>query len=73
MTTWFRDNSLSIGNTPLVKLNRITDGAGATVLAQVVAAAGVPPAAGTLGLGLVSPGGTPVSVDGMGSPAEGTS
>jgi len=35
MTTWFRDNSLSIGNTPLVKLNRITDGAGATVLAKV--------------------------------------
>ena len=35
MTTWFADNSLSIGNTPLVKLNRITDGAGATVLAKV--------------------------------------
>ncbi len=35
MTTWFRDNSLSIGNTPLVKLNRVTDGAGATVLAKV--------------------------------------
>ena len=35
MTTWFRDNSLSIGNTPLVKLNRITDGADATVLAKV--------------------------------------
>ena len=35
MATWFRDNSLSIGNTPLVKLNRITDGAGATVLAKV--------------------------------------
>ena len=34
MTTWFADNSLSIGKTPLVKLNRITDGAGATVLAQ---------------------------------------
>ncbi|TRZ98705.1 MAG: cysteine synthase A [Deltaproteobacteria bacterium] len=35
MATWFGDNSLSIGNTPLVKLNRITDGAGATVLAKV--------------------------------------
>jgi len=35
MTTWFPDNSLSVGKTPLVKLNRITDGAGATVLAKV--------------------------------------
>ena len=35
MTTWFPDNSLSIGKTPLVKLNRITDGAGATVLGKV--------------------------------------
>ena len=35
MATWFRDNSLSIGKTPLVKLNRITDGAGGTVLAKV--------------------------------------
>jgi cysteine synthase A len=35
MATWFPDNSLSIGMTPLVKLNRITDGAGATVLGKV--------------------------------------
>ena len=35
MATWFPDNSLSIGKTPLVKLHRITDGAGATVLAKV--------------------------------------
>jgi cysteine synthase A len=35
MATWFSDNSLSIGKTPLIKLSRITDGAGATVLAKV--------------------------------------
>jgi cysteine synthase A len=35
MPRWFRDNSLSIGKTPLVKLNRITDGAKATVLGKV--------------------------------------
>ncbi|NOT15413.1 MAG: cysteine synthase A [Methylotenera sp.] len=35
MANWFEDNAQSIGNTPLVKLNRITDGAGATVLAKI--------------------------------------
>src|SRR5512134_1026650 len=35
MPTWFKDNSLSIGNSPLVKLNRITKGSGATVLGKV--------------------------------------
>ncbi|HEX7635009.1 MAG TPA: cysteine synthase A [Noviherbaspirillum sp.] len=35
MSRWFEDNSLSIGRTPLVRLNRITDGAPATVLAKV--------------------------------------
>ncbi|MBI2505403.1 MAG: cysteine synthase A [Candidatus Latescibacteria bacterium] len=35
MAGYFADNSLSIGNTPLVRLNRLTQGAGATVLAKV--------------------------------------
>ena len=34
MTEWFKDNAQSIGRTPLVRLNRITDGAPATVLAK---------------------------------------
>ncbi len=35
MTHIFTDNTLSIGNTPLVKLNRILGNAGATVLAKI--------------------------------------
>ena len=35
MANWFADNSLSIGRTPLVRLNRITDGAPATILAKI--------------------------------------
>ena len=35
MPHWFPDNSRSIGRTPLVRLNRVTDGANATVLAKI--------------------------------------
>jgi len=35
MSNFFTDNSLSIGRTPLIKLNRVTDGAKATVLAKI--------------------------------------
>ncbi len=35
MTHWYPDNSRSIGRTPLVRLNRVVDGAPATVLAKV--------------------------------------
>lgn len=35
MSKLYLDNSLSIGNTPLVRLNRITAGASATVLAKI--------------------------------------
>ena len=31
----FNDNSLSIGRTPLIRLNRVTDGAQATILAKI--------------------------------------
>jgi len=31
----FSDNAITIGGTPLVRLNRVTDGAAATVLAKV--------------------------------------
>jgi cysteine synthase A len=35
MSNWFENNAQSIGNTPLVRLNKITDGAHATVLAKI--------------------------------------
>ena len=35
MTKWFEDNAQSIGHTPLVRLNHITDGAQATVLVKI--------------------------------------
>ena len=35
MPRWFADNSLSIGHTPLIRLNRVTEGAPATVLAKI--------------------------------------
>jgi cysteine synthase A len=35
MPSYFNDNSLSVGHTPLVRLNRIADGAKATVLAKI--------------------------------------
>ena len=35
MSQWYADNSESIGRTPLVRLNRILDGAQATVLAKI--------------------------------------
>ena len=35
MPRWFQDNSFSIGRTPLVKFNRITDGAKAIVLGKI--------------------------------------
>ncbi len=35
MSHWYQDNSHSIGNTPLVRLNRITGGSSATILAKI--------------------------------------
>src|SRR5271168_2368346 len=35
MPHWYEDNSQSIGHTPLVRLNRVIDGAPATVLAKI--------------------------------------
>ena len=35
MSRWFEDNSKSIGRTPLVRLNRVIDGASATVLGKI--------------------------------------
>lgn len=35
MSNWFEDNSQSIGHTPLIRLNRVTDGASALVLGKV--------------------------------------
>ena len=35
MARIFDDNSLSIGNTPLVKLNRVAQGLGATILGKI--------------------------------------
>src|SRR5574338_275027 len=35
MSNWYADNADSIGRTPLVRLNRVIDGAKATVLAKI--------------------------------------
>ena len=35
MARIFEDNSVSIGGTPLVRINRLTDGAACTVLAKI--------------------------------------
>ena len=35
MSHWYQDNSHSIGNTPLVRLNRISEGCSATILAKI--------------------------------------
>ncbi|SDC89878.1 cysteine synthase A [Paraburkholderia lycopersici] len=35
MARWFEDNSQSIGHTPLIRLNHLTDGAPATILAKI--------------------------------------
>jgi len=35
MAGWYEDNAHSIGNTPMVRLNRVHDGASATILAKI--------------------------------------
>ena len=35
MSNWFPDNAQSIGRTPLVALNRLTDGAPARILVKI--------------------------------------
>ncbi|MDP1559085.1 MAG: cysteine synthase A [Nitrosomonas sp.] len=35
MSNWFENNSQSVGHTPLIRLNRITDGASAIVLGKI--------------------------------------
>jgi len=35
MSNWFKDNAQSIGRTPLIRLNKITDGSSAIVLAKI--------------------------------------
>ena len=37
MAKWFENNSLSVGRTPLIRLNRVTDGAPALVLGKIEA------------------------------------
>lgn len=41
MPNWFKDNSQSINHTPMVRLNRITDDAPATVLGKIEGALGM--------------------------------
>ena len=41
MSSIYADNSLSIGKTPLVQLNRVTEGCGARVLAKKIGRAHV--------------------------------
>lgn len=35
MSRWYEDNSLSIGRTPLIRLNRIVEGTPATLFAKI--------------------------------------
>ena len=41
LNKWADDNSMTIGNTPLVKLKRVTKGCEATVLAKIEGAPGL--------------------------------